>query len=796
MIAQSQTISTKSRAEYCPALDFHHPLTPERVLTMTTRKFFQRRSCNLCVVCLALMFLSGCGNKALIETAKTDLRDFSGSANPKDYLDSKKSDFKAWKKTAAKGIPEGQVLYGLCYANGVKVRENKPESVKWFRKAAEQGNADGQYQLGRCYWRGEGIPEDKAEGVKWLYKAKEQGHGEADVLFQITKDKSRVNIVPVALRMTDDKTTAAVQPAIANEVSGNDSAFIELEGHTRSVESVSFSPDGKKVVTGSWDDTARIWDAESGKELVKLEGRTGDVWSVAFSPDGKKVVTGSEDRTARIWDAESGKELAKLEGHTDRVRSVSFSPDGKKVVTGSDDRTVRIWDAESGKELAKLEGHTSRVESVAFSPDGKKVVTGSTDMTARIWDAESGKELAKLEGRTGDVWSVAFSPDGKKVVTGSEDRTARIWDAESGKELAKLEGHTKCVNSAAFSPDGKKVVTGSEDKTARIWDAESGKELAKLEGHTRSVESVAFSPDGKKVVTGSEDKTARIWDFSAIEARLVAKAKVEEEKRQTFLATGAVILEEELRKSGFSELSDYVQFGTSTQKNILQRADAFDKADAEAKIKTAMTEMAKKTYAGEYTYTTSNVQVDGDKSSFTMTIPAGFISTKINEVVLPFPNVTGKLGSTGRRATSPMLDDYAILVKDDAIVYIRRAGGDTFYTKDGGRMPDNIPRDTDGRMIPYVRYGNPSQIVLTIIGSTNSIRELVRNSDNYQARIWFTNLRYASNRENVKYWRVSGQDMETEVSGGEYPNPFVLSKEETVESVLADIVKIEIIKAK
>jgi WD40 repeat protein len=188
-----------------------------------------------------------------------------------------------------------------------------------------------------------------------------------------------------------------------------------------------------------------------------FEGHTGTVWSVAFSPDGSHIVSGSDDKTVRLWGAQTGKDIAKMEDHTGSVSSVAFSPDGSQILSGSYDNTVRLWDAQTGKETAKLEGHTGFVSSVAFSPDGSQIVSGSYDCTVRLWDAQTGKEIAKLDGHIGPVNSVAFSPDGLQIVSGSYDNTVRLWDAQTGKEIAKLEGHTAPVSSVAFSPDGATV---------------------------------------------------------------------------------------------------------------------------------------------------------------------------------------------------------------------------------------------------------------------------------------------------------------------------------------------------
>ncbi|HEY9600008.1 MAG TPA: WD40 repeat domain-containing protein, partial [Allocoleopsis sp.] len=282
--------------------------------------------------------------------------------------------------------------------------------------------------------------------------------------------------------------------------------------HTQDVNSVAFSPDGKRIVSGSGDKTVRLWDATTGKPIGQpLTGHKDFVYSVAFSPDGKRIVSGSRDKTVRLWDATTGKLIGQpLTGHEEAVSSVAFSPDGKQIVSGSYDKTVRLWDATTGKPMEQpLTGHKSGVSSVAFSPDGKRIVSGSEDNTLRLWDATTGKPIGlPLTGHRYGVLSVAFSPDGKRIVSGSRDKTVRLWDATTGKPIGQpLTGHKDFVYSVAFSPDGKRIVSGSRDKSVRLWDATTGKLIGQpLTGHEEAVSSVAFSPDGKQIVSGSYDK--------------------------------------------------------------------------------------------------------------------------------------------------------------------------------------------------------------------------------------------------------------------------------------------------
>lgn len=309
-------------------------------------------------------------------------------------------------------------------------------------------------------------------------------------------------------------------PRTLRVISGGDQKWPPVtnifRGHTNLVWSVTFSPDGKRVASGSADSTIRIWDAQTGDVIgFPFQGHTDSVYSIAFSRDGQKLASGSRDNTIRIWDIDSGQTITgPFKGHTDTVFSVAFSPDGKWIASGSGDNTVRIWDSgDSGVVAHILKGHTNWVFSTTFSPDGKCVASGSADNTIRIWDAETGEQVTDpFEGHTDSVYSLAFSPDSKRVVSGSGDNTIRIWDAVTAKQVSgPFKRHTDWVNSVAFSPDGKWVASGSDDNVIRIWNATTG-EVVPFEGHSKSVEAVAFSPDGKYVASGSGDNTIRIWD--------------------------------------------------------------------------------------------------------------------------------------------------------------------------------------------------------------------------------------------------------------------------------------------
>jgi WD40 repeat protein/serine/threonine protein kinase len=288
--------------------------------------------------------------------------------------------------------------------------------------------------------------------------------------------------------------------------------------HQDLVFKAAFSPDAARILTASWDKTAKLWDAASGNLIASFAHQSW-VWHAEFSPDGARILTASADKTAKLWDAASGNLIASFAHQEfaphiiqgEGLRHAAFSPDGARILTASWDKTAKLWDAASGELIASLD-HQDSVRDAAFSPSSARILTASSDNTAKLWDAASGKLVASFDHQDA-VFHAAFSPDGARILTASADKTAKLWDAASGKLIASFD-HQDVVYDAALSPDGSRILTASWDKTGKLWDAASGKLISSFD-HQDGLWHAAFSPDGARILTASADKTAKLWDAAS-----------------------------------------------------------------------------------------------------------------------------------------------------------------------------------------------------------------------------------------------------------------------------------------
>jgi WD40 repeat protein len=284
--------------------------------------------------------------------------------------------------------------------------------------------------------------------------------------------------------------------------------------HEDTVNSVTFSPDGRLLATASEDKTVKLWEAGTWRNLRTLAGHTRPVENAQFSPDGRWLASGSVDKTVRIWDVSNGHELRRLQGENkEEVNSVAFNASGSRLASGGDDGKIRIWDAASGQKLLDFPAETGQVLDLAFSPDGHLLATGGTEEIVKVWDASSGKLQLTTKGRHSDtITALDFSPDGRWIASASYDKMIKIWEVDTGEEWRILTGHNDVVNDVEYSHDGRWLASASSDGTARVW-APAAKEQAVqiLKADVDLVTSVTFSPDGRWLAA-SGDKIVAIWE--------------------------------------------------------------------------------------------------------------------------------------------------------------------------------------------------------------------------------------------------------------------------------------------
>jgi WD40 repeat protein len=299
---------------------------------------------------------------------------------------------------------------------------------------------------------------------------------------------------------------------------GSGRELMVLRGHTKIVFGVAFSPDGKLALSGSDDDTLRLWEIKNGREITTMianEKGPNGITSVAFSPDGKYILSGSYYGRMKQWDVSSGLEIKEFAGHTSSISRVAFSANGHVVLSAANyDKTLKTWAAGAGKEIRSLalRAHDYRLREARFSPDARLLLLPREDHRLTLLDADTGRELHRFSGHRQPVTSVAFSPTAKFVLSGSEDNTVKLWETASGRELRTFEGHSGKVTTVAFSPDGATVVSGGWDKTVRLWERNSGRQIRSYSGHKDVVWAAAISPDGQRALSIGHNDGMNLWD--------------------------------------------------------------------------------------------------------------------------------------------------------------------------------------------------------------------------------------------------------------------------------------------
>jgi WD40 repeat protein/transcriptional regulator with XRE-family HTH domain len=352
---------------------------------------------------------------------------------------------------------------------------------------------------------------------------------------------------------------------------------LNITAHQNPINGLFYSPDGKRLISGSADGTAKVWNSETGQLLFTLPGNAGPITSVAHSNDGKVVFTAHWNGQLKVWDisAQGNQEWLTIPdmsiGFDTRPGNrlvgrdidlgnpdcfvLELSPDGNREISRidlQDDWTnpicnadqavskivtlnfpvVHVWDMTSQQELNSFSitrtltqaGHTiNDWYYLKLSPDGTCLATGGSDGLAFLWDVQTGKVLYELHGHTDyfDGWdAMSFSPDGTLLVTANEDGSVRIWDVSSGAQLQNLPGHSGPYPNVVFSSDGKRVLATGEGSKINLWDAQTGQLLLTLPEYPTLVDNLGISPDGKFLAAAMIDGTAHVWDAATGQEQL------------------------------------------------------------------------------------------------------------------------------------------------------------------------------------------------------------------------------------------------------------------------------------
>jgi WD40 repeat protein len=308
-----------------------------------------------------------------------------------------------------------------------------------------------------------------------------------------------------------------------------DAAVIQrLVGHNDAIFDVDYSPGGQKALSCSGganpgmpaqDASLRLWDLQSGGQLLRMASPVQVIFQCAVSPDGRQALSGSEDGLVRLWDLETAAEIRELKGHNDWVISMAFTPDSKQALTGSKDGSLILWNLKEDQPVRKMYSAAGDNWSLAISPDGKKALTDAAQGGAIYWDLATGTEIRRLRrsdvSEKPGVSGIAFLPDGKSAITGEDDGYVIQWDLQTGKEFRRFGRHEGIRTRVEVSRDGKTLLTSGMDGVLRLWDLESG-ELVREFGYPAPavIFDIKISPDGQTALSGSIDQMVTQWSLS------------------------------------------------------------------------------------------------------------------------------------------------------------------------------------------------------------------------------------------------------------------------------------------
>jgi WD40 repeat protein len=330
-----------------------------------------------------------------------------------------------------------------------------------------------------------------------------------------------------------------------------------LKGHTETVYTVSFSPDGRYLLTGSFDKSLKLWEAATGKEIKNFAGQTGHqnlVLAAAFNPSGSMVASGAADNTAKLWDTPLSVPLREYL-HGGAVNALALSPDGARLAGAVNDGSVKVWNVADGKQLFNLIGHKGPVLSVSFGGNGQFLASCGSDHTIRLWNPNNGQDLGIIGAHAGSANAVLASPngnslysagddgllkawkvpvpaprrlaaqsdvitlvvlanDGRTVVTAGADRNVQMINFDNGQPIRQWKGGAAPITTLGISNNKAVVAAGTSDGRLLLWNASDAKPIREIPAHSGTLTGIAFHPQNTQVMTAGKDGTLKLWNIA------------------------------------------------------------------------------------------------------------------------------------------------------------------------------------------------------------------------------------------------------------------------------------------
>ncbi|TFI51141.1 hypothetical protein BLD44_027820 [Mastigocladus laminosus UU774] len=324
------------------------------------------------------------------------------------------------------------------------------------------------------------------------------------------------------------------------------------DAHTGWVYCLTFSIDGQMLISGSDDQTIKLWDINSGQCQQTLLSK---LWVTALNCNNQTLVNGSAEQIIQLWDINTGQLFRSLYGHEGWVWSVVLSPDGQTLASCGADQTIKLWNLNTGQCLKTLHGHEDIVCDVVFTQDGQTLISGSSDRTVRLWNVQTGECIQILQGHTDSVWSVSlgmkrsavsvgineaesddfaltneiavtqepFILDHLLLASAGADHRIKLWDISTGQVIKTLQGHSYGISSIVFSADSQILISKDVGQTIKLWNIQTGQCFKTFQGYSGGVWSIALSPDGQTIIGSGEDQMVKLWNIRSSKCLKVFK---------------------------------------------------------------------------------------------------------------------------------------------------------------------------------------------------------------------------------------------------------------------------------